>query len=233
MDSFLQRRFSQCQRIFCVILFLQSLFIFQLIVHNIQISPKVIALFFFFFFFSKGDLDPRELISLYPGMTVITKDFKSQPSAVSNAKDLGKLNNEAQSEFHKYLSFLCVYLREIRRTDRGQIYIQDIDTALLKAYIRLGYYDILDQLVSSHNDCVLEVCMPELEHHKRLESEKSSLELNSQHHCTIQTQSTVVFFVFQIFHNRTTLSKPWSAFQCNSGLMFSNLIILYNRSLLV
>lgn len=113
-------------------------------------------------------------------MTVISEDFISQPSTVSNAKDLEKLNNEAQSEFHKYLSFLCLYLREIRSTDLGQIYIQDIDTTLLKVYTRLGYYDSLDQLVSSRNDCVLEVCVPELEHHKRLESEKNSLDIASQ-----------------------------------------------------
>lgn len=115
-------------------------------------------------------MDPRELISLYPGMTVISEDFKPQPPTVINAKDLRKLNNEAQTEFLKYLRFLCLYLREIRKTDLGQIFPQDIDTALFKVYLGLGYYDKLNQLVSSRNDCVLDVCVPDLEHHKRLES---------------------------------------------------------------
>lgn len=110
-------------------------------------------------------------------MTVTSEDFKSQPPIVSNAKDLMKLNNEAQPEFHKYLSFLCLYLREVRRTELGQIFLQDIDTSLLKVYLGLGYYDNLDQLVSSHNDCVLDVCVPDLEHHKRLESETVSLSI--------------------------------------------------------
>lgn len=113
-------------------------------------------------------------------MTVFSEDFKSQPATVSNAKDLRKLNNEAHPEFHKYLSFLCLYLREIRKTEQGQIFLQDIDTTLLKVYLGLGYYDNLNQLVSSHNACVLDVCVPDLEHHNRSESEKVSLDIVSQ-----------------------------------------------------
>lgn len=113
-------------------------------------------------------------------MTLISEDFKSQPPTVSSAKDLRKLNNEAQPEFHKYLSFLCLYLREIRNTDLGQLFPQDVDSTLLKVYLELGYYDTLDQFVSSRNDCVLDVCVPDLEHHKRLEPEKILLGLASQ-----------------------------------------------------
>ncbi|KAK3563507.1 hypothetical protein QTP86_030377, partial [Hemibagrus guttatus] len=130
--------------------------------------------------FIEGDLDPRELISLYPGMTLISEDFKSQPPIVSNAKDLRNLNNEAQPDFHKYLSFLCLYLKEIRNTDLGQLFPQDVDTTLFKVYLELGYYDNLDQFVTSRNDCVLDVCVPDLEHHKRFESEKVSVGLASQ-----------------------------------------------------
>lgn len=97
----------------------------------------------------------------------MSKDFKSQPAAVSNSKDLRKLN---MSEFHKYLSFLCLYLQEIHGTELSRNVLQDIDTTLLKIYLRLGYYDNLNQFVSSCNDCVLEVCVPDLEHHNRLES---------------------------------------------------------------
>lgn len=134
----------------------------------------------FFFLFRKGDLDPRDLISLYPGMTVISEDFKSQLPSVSNAKDLRKLNNEAQAEYQKYLSFLCLYLSELRRTVRGQIFLQDIDTNLLKVYLRLGDDENLTRLVSHRNDCVLDVCMRDLERHKRSESEKVLLGITSQ-----------------------------------------------------
>ncbi|KAG7327970.1 hypothetical protein KOW79_007914 [Hemibagrus wyckioides] len=137
--------------------------------------------------FIKGDLDPRELISLYPGMTLISEDFKSQPPTVSNAKDLRKLNNEAQPEFHKYLSFLCLYLREIRNTDLGQLFPQDIDTTLFKVYLELGYYDNLDQFVSSHNDCVLDVCVPDLENHKRFFTIGLLYQSHGQHFNAIQT----------------------------------------------
>lgn len=113
-------------------------------------------------------------------MILISEDFKSQPPTVSNAKDLRKLNNEAQPEFHKYLSFLSLYLREIRNTDLGQLFTQDIDTTLFKVYLELGSHNNLDQLVSSRNDCALDVCVPDLEHHKRLESENVSLSIAPQ-----------------------------------------------------
>ncbi|TSV68157.1 Transforming growth factor-beta receptor-associated protein 1 [Bagarius yarrelli] len=117
--------------------------------------------------FSKGNLDPRELICLYPDMTLISEDLKFQRPTVSNAKDLRKLNNETPSKFLEFLSFLCLYLKDIRRADLGHLFPQDIDTALFKVYLGLGHYDKLDQLVSSCNNCILDVCVPDLEHHKR------------------------------------------------------------------
>lgn len=138
-------------------------------------------------FFIKGDLDPRDLISLYPGMTVISEDFKSQLPSVSNAKDLRKLNNEAQAEYQKYLSFLCLYLSELRRTVRGQIFLQDIDTNLLKVYLRLGDDENLNRLVSRRNDCVLDVCMRDLERHKRFFAIGLLYQSHGQHFNAIQT----------------------------------------------
>ncbi|KAF4083665.1 hypothetical protein AMELA_G00119340 [Ameiurus melas] len=138
-------------------------------------------------FFIKGDLDPRDLISLYPGMTVISEDFQSQLPSVSNAKDLRKLNNEAQAEFQKYLSFLCLYLSELRRTVRGQIFLQDIDTTLLKVYLRLGDDENLNQLVSSRNDCAMDVCMADLEHEKRFFAVGLLHQSHGQHFNAIQT----------------------------------------------
>ncbi|XP_060736444.1 transforming growth factor-beta receptor-associated protein 1 [Tachysurus vachellii] len=137
--------------------------------------------------FIKGNLDPRELIKLYPGMTLISEDFKSQPPTVSNAKDLRKLNNEAQPEFHKYLSFLSLYLREIRNTDLGQLFTQDIDTTLFKVYLELGSHDNLDQLVSSRNDCSLDVCVPDLERHKRFFTIGLLYQSHGEHFNAIQT----------------------------------------------
>ncbi|KAI4882914.1 hypothetical protein NFI96_021489 [Prochilodus magdalenae] len=117
--------------------------------------------------FIKGGLDPREVISLYPGMTVITSDFKAQHPPVNNAKDLWRLSRDDWPTFQQYLSFLSHFLRETRTTDQGQMCPQDIDTALLKLYLEQGDADNLEQLVSSPNDCALHVCLPEMEHHKR------------------------------------------------------------------
>uniref|UniRef100_A0A672Q5D7 Si:ch211-266g18.9 n=1 Tax=Sinocyclocheilus grahami TaxID=75366 RepID=A0A672Q5D7_SINGR len=41
--------------------------------------------------FIKGELDPREIISLHPAMPVMSEDFAPQTTAVSNAKDLWTL----------------------------------------------------------------------------------------------------------------------------------------------
>ncbi|KAM9465991.1 transforming growth factor-beta receptor-associated protein 1 [Clarias gariepinus] len=137
--------------------------------------------------FIEGDLDPRELIRLYPGMSVISEGFKSQPPTVSNAKDLRKLNNEDQTEFQKYLNFLALYLREIRGTELGQTFLQDIDTSLLRVYLWLGHHDDLNQLVSSRNYCMLDVCMPDLEHYKRFFTIGLLYQSHGQHFNAIQT----------------------------------------------
>ena len=102
-------------------------------------------------------------------MTVISSDFKAQRPPVSNAKDLWRLSRDDRPMFQQYLSFLSHFLRETRMTDQGQMCPQDIDTALLKLYLEQGDQDHLEQLVSSPNDCALHVCLPEMEHHKRLE----------------------------------------------------------------
>lgn len=119
------------------------------------------------FFYSEGSLDPRELIQLYPAMAAISPDFKSERPAVSNTRDLRRLSRDDWPTFQQYLSFLCHFLREIRGTAQGLICPQDIDTALFKLYLEQEDYENLDQLVTSQNDCVLQVCAPELENHKR------------------------------------------------------------------
>ncbi|KAI5610824.1 transforming growth factor-beta receptor-associated protein 1-like, partial [Silurus asotus] len=138
-------------------------------------------------FYREAFLEAKELFILYPGMTVISDSFKPQPPTVSNAKDMEKLNNEAQPEFQKYLSFLCLYLNAIRRTDLGQNFLQEIDTTLLKVYLTLGYFDNLNQLVSCHNDCVLEMCVPDLKHQKRFFAIGLLYQSKGQHLDAIQT----------------------------------------------
>ncbi|XP_017579553.2 transforming growth factor-beta receptor-associated protein 1 isoform X1 [Pygocentrus nattereri] len=142
--------------------------------------------------FIKSGLDPRDIISVYPAMTVISSDFKSQRPAVSNAKDLWRLSRDDWPTFQQYLSFLSHFLRETRGTVQSQICPQDVDTALLKLYLEQGEDENLEQLVSSPNDCVLHVCLPELERHKRFFTLGLLYQSQSQHFNAIQTWVRIV-----------------------------------------
>ncbi len=100
-------------------------------------------------------------------MPVMSEDFTPQTTAVSNAKDLWTLSRDAWPTFQQYLIFLVDFLREVRPTEQGQMCPQDIDSALFKLYLEQGEYGKLDQLVSSQNNCNLQMCVPDLEQHKR------------------------------------------------------------------
>ncbi|XP_067311882.1 transforming growth factor-beta receptor-associated protein 1 [Pseudorasbora parva] len=134
----------------------------------------------------KGELDPREIISLYPAIPVVSEDFTPQTTAVSNAKDLWTLRRDDWPTFQQYLSFLDDFLREVRPTGQGQMCPQDIDSALFKLYLEQGEYGKLDQLVSSQNDCNLQMCVPDLEQHKRFFTLGLLYQSQGQHFNSIQ-----------------------------------------------
>ncbi|XP_051724984.1 transforming growth factor-beta receptor-associated protein 1 isoform X1 [Ctenopharyngodon idella] len=142
--------------------------------------------------FIKGELDPREIISLYPAMPVVSEDFTPQTTAVSNAKDLWMLSRDDWPTFQQYLSFLDDFLREVRPTGQGQMCPQDIDSTLFKLYLEQGEYGKLDQLVSSQNNCNLQMCVPDLEQHKRFFTLGLLYESQGQHVKAIQTWVKIV-----------------------------------------
>uniref|UniRef100_A0A673FGV1 Si:ch211-266g18.9 n=1 Tax=Sinocyclocheilus rhinocerous TaxID=307959 RepID=A0A673FGV1_9TELE len=74
-----------------------------------------------------------------------------------NAKDLWTLSRDDWPTFQQYLIFLDDFLREVRLTGQGQMCPQDIDSALFKLYLEQGEYGKLDQLVSSQNNCNLQM----------------------------------------------------------------------------
>uniref|UniRef100_A0A673NLJ0 Transforming growth factor-beta receptor-associated protein 1-like n=1 Tax=Sinocyclocheilus rhinocerous TaxID=307959 RepID=A0A673NLJ0_9TELE len=137
--------------------------------------------------FIKGELDPREIISLYPAMPVMSEDFTPQTTAVSNAKDLWTLSRDDWPTFQQYLIFLDDFLREVRPTGQGQMCPQDIDSALFKLYLEQGEYGKLDQLVSTQNNCNLQTCVPDLEQHKRFFTLGLLYQSQGQHFNAIQT----------------------------------------------
>ncbi|XP_026100806.1 transforming growth factor-beta receptor-associated protein 1 isoform X2 [Carassius auratus] len=142
--------------------------------------------------FIKGELDPREIISLYPAMPVMSEDFTPQTTAVSNAKDLWMLSRDDWPTFQQYLIFLDDFLREVRPTGQGQMCPQDIDSALFKLYLEQGEYGKLDQLVSSQNNCNLQMCVPDLEQHRRFFTLGLLYQSQGQHFNAIQTWVKIV-----------------------------------------
>ncbi|XP_073784424.1 transforming growth factor-beta receptor-associated protein 1 isoform X3 [Danio rerio] len=142
--------------------------------------------------FIKGDLDPREIISLYPAMPVLSEDFTPQTTAVSNAKDLWTLSRNDWPTFQQYLSFLDDFLREVKPTAQGQTCLQDIDSALFKLYLEQGENEKLDQLVSTQNNCNLQMCVADLEQHKRFFTLGLLYQSQGQHFNAIQTWIKIV-----------------------------------------
>ncbi|KAM7376048.1 hypothetical protein PAMP_005797 [Pampus punctatissimus] len=70
--------------------------------------------------FIKGELDPREIIRLYPNMeSCVSEDFQSQLNQMNKSRDLQVLWQEDRNTFHHYLAFLGDFLRAVRVMEQG------------------------------------------------------------------------------------------------------------------
>ncbi|XP_008275130.1 transforming growth factor-beta receptor-associated protein 1 [Stegastes partitus] len=118
--------------------------------------------------FIKGELDPREIIRLYPGTQLcLSEDFQSRLDQVNKGRDLQVLWQEDRNTFHHYLAFLGDFLRAVSETEQGLKCSKEVDGALLRLYVELGDTENLLQLVASPNECSLDQCVPVLEQHNR------------------------------------------------------------------
>ncbi|KAI3367597.1 hypothetical protein L3Q82_026440 [Scortum barcoo] len=118
--------------------------------------------------FITGEVDPREIIRLYPDMqSCLSEDFQSQFDQANKARDLQVLWRDDSSTFHHYLGFLGDFLRAVRGTEQGLGCIEEVDCALLRLYVELGDSENLQQLVAFPNECRLDHCVPVLERHSR------------------------------------------------------------------
>ncbi|KAJ8341939.1 hypothetical protein SKAU_G00342300 [Synaphobranchus kaupii] len=141
--------------------------------------------------FIKGNLDPREIITLYPDLYPVCEDFISQHAAVFNAKDLGALKEDCAT-FERYRSFLFNFLREVRWTDQSRGCREDVDGALLKLYVEAGNAEDVVELLSSPNDCILSTCVPYLERYKRYYALGLLYQSHGQDYNAIQTWVNIV-----------------------------------------
>ncbi|XP_039993526.1 transforming growth factor-beta receptor-associated protein 1 [Xiphias gladius] len=118
--------------------------------------------------FIKCELDPREIIRLYPDMqSCLSEDFQSKVDQVNKGRDLQVLWQEDRDTFHHYLAFLGDFLSAVRGTEQDLKCTTEVDCALLRLYTELGDTENLQQLVTFPNECRLDHCVPVLERHNR------------------------------------------------------------------
>ncbi|KAM8821907.1 transforming growth factor-beta receptor-associated protein 1 [Eudromia elegans] len=116
--------------------------------------------------FRSGQLDVRELISLYPFLLPPSSSFIRSHPPLHEYADLNQLTQGDQEKMTKCKRFLMSYLNEVRSTDVANGYKEDIDTALLKLYAEANHESLLDLLVSE-NFCLLTDSAAWLEKHKK------------------------------------------------------------------
>ncbi|CAJ1073344.1 transforming growth factor-beta receptor-associated protein 1 [Xyrichtys novacula] len=138
--------------------------------------------------FIKGELDPREIIRLYPDIqSGLCEDFESQLDQASKARDLQVLWHEDRNTFHHYLLFLRDFLRAVRGTERGRECGTEVDCALLRLYVELEDTENLQQLVAFSNQCKLDHCVPYLEQHNRFFALGSLYQNHGNHSDALKT----------------------------------------------
>ncbi|XP_068195723.1 transforming growth factor-beta receptor-associated protein 1 [Antennarius striatus] len=118
--------------------------------------------------FIKCELDPREVISLYPDIrSCLSEDFQSQQDQMNKTRALQEHWEEDRNTFHHYLGFLGDFLTEVRGTQPGLKCIKEVDCALVRLYVELEDTKNLQQLLAIPNMCDLDHCAPFLEENKR------------------------------------------------------------------
>ena len=113
-----------------------------------------------------GQLDVRELISLYPLLLPTSSSFTRSHPPLHEFADLHQLTQGDQDKVAKCKRFLMSYLNEVRSTEVANGYKEDIDTALLKLYAEANHDSLLDLLVTE-NFCLLPDSAAWLEKHKK------------------------------------------------------------------
>ncbi|XP_033257574.1 transforming growth factor-beta receptor-associated protein 1 isoform X3 [Orcinus orca] len=116
--------------------------------------------------FRSGQLDVRELISLYPFLLPTSSSFTRSHPPLHEFADLNQLTQGDQEKVAKCKRFLMSYLNEVRSTEVANGYKEDIDTALLKLYTEADHDSLLDLLVTE-NFCLLTDSAAWLEKHKK------------------------------------------------------------------
>ncbi|XP_013380315.1 transforming growth factor-beta receptor-associated protein 1 [Lingula anatina] len=117
-------------------------------------------------YFRDGQLDVRELISIYPNLLPASSNFTRSPSLHKDIADVNQLANHQVDRIKEYKQFLAEYLEEIRETKESIGLKTEIDTALLKLYAENNSPNLVF-LLASECACEFSDCVQCLEMHQR------------------------------------------------------------------
>ncbi|XP_017260971.1 transforming growth factor-beta receptor-associated protein 1 homolog [Kryptolebias marmoratus] len=166
--------------------------------------------------FRKGQLDVRELISLYPLLLPASSTFSRCHPPLHEFADLNHLAQGDQEKVLRCKKFLITYLGEVRSTEVVNGCREDVDTALLKLYAEQDHESLLD-LLASDNSCVLADSIPWLEKYHKY------FALGLLHHCNGQDSAALQLWIrvvdgeLQDF-TRSDLFEYIVDFLCSSNL---------------
>ncbi|KAF6725482.1 Transforming growth factor-beta receptor-associated-like protein 1 [Oryzias melastigma] len=141
--------------------------------------------------FRKGELDVRELISLYPLLLPASSSFTRFHPPLHEFADLNHLAQGDQEKVLRCKKFLISYLKEVRSTEVVNGCREDVDTALLKLYAEQNHDSLLD-LLASENACVLADSVPWLEKYHKYFALGLLYHYNGQDSAALQVWTRVV-----------------------------------------
>ncbi|XP_062384156.1 transforming growth factor-beta receptor-associated protein 1 homolog isoform X2 [Sardina pilchardus] len=156
--------------------------------------------------FRKGQLDVRELISLYPLLLPAASSFARCHPPLHPFADLNQLTQGDQEKARRCKLFLISYLHEVRSGSSGSGsgsgtgtgtgdatngFREEVDTALLKLYAEADHESLLD-LLASDNACLLADSAPWLEKHHKYFALGLLYHYNGQDSSAVQLWTRVV-----------------------------------------
>ncbi|XP_053384249.1 transforming growth factor-beta receptor-associated protein 1-like [Mercenaria mercenaria] len=116
--------------------------------------------------FKSGQVDIREVISLYPRLMPSSSSFQRSMPGLHEIADINQLARGDQNVISQYKTFLITYLEDIRGTKDSHGLKQEIDVALLKLYAERNSPELVP-LVEEDSGCELKDCVEWLEKYNR------------------------------------------------------------------
>lgn len=109
--------------------------------------------------FRSGQLDSRELITLYPLLMPTNSSFTRAMPPLNDFADINQIARGDVAKTQEFKDFLMVYLQEAR-TEQDQLgFLTEMDTALIKLYAEVDSECLVPFITSPDNKCDMADCI--------------------------------------------------------------------------